>query len=82
MLAGVEYRKIDDRGLHIAVEGVPKTLVVDHIIVCAGQESLRELEVPLREKGLVVRRIGGADEARELDAKRAIEQATRMAAEV
>jgi 2,4-dienoyl-CoA reductase (NADPH2) len=57
-------------------------LDVDHVIICAGQESLRELENPLKNLGIPVRCLGGAFEARELDAKRAIEQATWMAAEV
>ena len=82
MLADVGYQRIDDQGLHITVQGQPRVLEVDHVIVCAGQEPLRDLVEPLRQRGLPVQLIGGADEARELDAKRAIEQASRLAASV
>jgi 2,4-dienoyl-CoA reductase (NADPH2) len=80
MLGGVEYLKIDDRGLHMRVEGKEKVLEVDHVVICAGQEPLRELETGLRASGAEVHRIGGADLAQELDAKRAIDQGTRLAA--
>jgi 2,4-dienoyl-CoA reductase (NADPH2) len=82
MLVDVQYVRIDDLGLHLLVGGQPRVLDVDHVIICAGQESLRELENPLKNLGIPVRCLGGAFEARELDAKRAIEQATWMAAEV
>lgn len=82
MLVDVQYLRIDDLGLHLLVGGQPRVLDVDHVIICAGQESLRELENPLKNLGIPVRCLGGAFEARELDAKRAIEQATWMAAEV
>jgi len=82
MLGGCEYEKIDDAGLHITVEGESKVLDVDHVIICAGQEPLRELLEPLKEQGKVVHLIGGADVAAELDAKRAIGQGTRLAAEL
>ncbi|BBI52182.1 hypothetical protein HORIV_46030 [Vreelandella olivaria] len=55
-------------------------LAVDSIVVCAGQESVRDLLAPLERAGTAVHIIGGADEASELDAKRAIEQGTRLAA--
>ncbi|MHA7002263.1 oxidoreductase [Aeromonas schubertii] len=80
MLAGVQYRRIDDQGLHIEVGGVAQCLPVDHVIVCAGQEPLRELEGDLRAAGKPVHIIGGADVAAELDAKRAIRQGAELAA--
>lgn len=80
MLSDVEYQRVDDQGLHIMVAGKPRLLAVDHVIICAGQEPLRDLIDPLQKRGLKVHLIGGADEARELDAKRAIEQASRLAA--
>ncbi|MDQ7728459.1 NADPH-dependent 2,4-dienoyl-CoA reductase [Halomonas sp. SpR8] len=79
-LTGCEYLKIDDEGLHIRREGVDQVLAVDSIVVCAGQESVRDLLAPLERAGTAVHIIGGADEASELDAKRAIEQGTRLAA--
>ena len=79
-LTGCEYLKIDDEGLHIRRDGVEQVLAVDSIIVCAGQESVRDLLAPLEHAGTAVHIIGGADEASELDAKRAIEQGTRLAA--
>jgi 2,4-dienoyl-CoA reductase (NADPH2) len=80
MLAGVSYECIDDAGLHITVDGQAQMLPVDTVILCAGQESMRELELPLREQGIEVHLIGGADIAAELDAKRAIAQGTEVAA--
>jgi len=80
MLAGVNYERIDETGLHITINGEPKTLPVDTIVVCAGQESRRELQAPLVAAGIPVTLIGGADLAAELDAKRAIDQGTRVAA--
>lgn len=80
MIGGCDYRKIDDEGLHVQINDVMQVLNVDHIIVCAGQEPLRDLHVPLQEQGSNVHLIGGADVASELDAKRAIDQGTRLAA--
>ena len=80
MLSGVSYERIDDAGLHISIDGQAQLLPVDTIILCAGQEPLRELEAPLRESGIKVHLIGGADVAAELDAKRAILQGTEVAA--
>ena len=80
MIPGVSYEKIDEAGLHITVGGEAKTLPVDTIVVCAGQESRRELQGPLQAAGIPVTLIGGADLAAELDAKRAIDQGTRVAA--
>jgi 2,4-dienoyl-CoA reductase (NADPH2) len=81
MLAGVEYRKIDDQGLHITVDGAPRVLAVDQVIVCAGQDALSEL-MP-KEQGANGPRfhlIGGAALAAELDAKRAIREGAELAA--
>ncbi len=83
MLAGVNYEGIDDRGLTISVGAErrrPRLLEVDTVVLCTGQEPQRELLEPLRAAGVSVHLVGGADVAAEVDAKRAIEQATRLAA--
>lgn len=80
MIGDAEYIKIDDRGLHFRTGGKDQVLEVDTIITCTGQEPLRELEAGLRKAGMAVHLIGGADEASELDAVRAIEQAVRLVA--
>lgn len=80
MLGGVVYNHIDDAGLHVNIDGRPQTLSVDNVIICAGQESNRTLADELQALGAAVHVIGGADVAAELDAKRAIAQATRLAA--
>lgn len=77
MLNGVEYLKVDDAGLHIRVNEQVRVLPVDNVIVCAGQEPMRELVDGLKKPHHL---IGGADEAAELDAKRAIDQGTRLVA--
>jgi 2,4-dienoyl-CoA reductase (NADPH2) len=77
MLAGVEYVKVDEQGLHIKVNEQEQVLDVDNVIICAGQEPLRELVDGLTKPYHL---IGGADEASELDAKRAIDQGTRLCA--
>ncbi|HLT03777.1 MAG TPA: NADPH-dependent 2,4-dienoyl-CoA reductase [Pseudomonas sp.] len=83
MLNSVEYLKIDDAGLHVSIAGgEPQVLPVDTVIVCAGQEPLRELQEGLVAAGRNVHLIGGADVASELDAKRAINQGSRLAAEL
>jgi 2,4-dienoyl-CoA reductase (NADPH2) len=79
MIAGVEYDRIDDAGLHIRVDGEPQSLDVDTIVICAGQEPRRDLVAALEAAGVRPRLIGGADVAVELDAKRAIDQGTRIA---
>ena len=79
MLSGVNYERIDDAGLHITIDGKPQVLEVDHIVVCAGQVSERSLEQPLRDAGIKVHVIGGALEAGELYAKRAISQGMKLA---
>ena len=80
MIGGVEYERIDDAGLHISVDGTSRVLAVDSIVVCAGQESRRGLADDLAALGVTTHLIGGADVAGELDAKRAIDQGTRLAA--
>jgi len=80
MLAGVDYERIDDAGLHVRIDGRRQCLPVDSIVVCAGQEPRRELEAGLRAAKVALSLIGGADVATELDAKRAIDQGTRVAA--
>ncbi len=83
MIAGVRYDRIDDRGLTVSFgEKGERTrlLEVDNVVLCTGQEPLRDLEAPLRDAGVRVHLIGGADVAAELDAKRAIDQGTRLAA--
>lgn len=82
MLSGVNYLRIDDAGLHIEHKGEEKLLPVDHIVVCAGQEPLRELYQPLLDAGKPVHLVGGADVAAQLDAKRAIHQAAHLAATI
>ncbi|MFF4338999.1 FAD-dependent oxidoreductase [Kitasatospora sp. NPDC001540] len=77
---GVEYRRIDDDGLHVTVDGEERLLPVDHVVLCAGQEPRRDLLDALRERGVEPHLIGGADLAAELDAKRAVDQGTRLAA--
>ncbi|RUR39071.1 NADPH-dependent 2,4-dienoyl-CoA reductase [Vreelandella populi] len=79
-LTGCEYLKVDDAGLHIRRDGHEQVLEVDTVVVCAGQESVRDLIAPLEASGKGVHVIGGADEAAELDAKRAIDQGMRLAA--
>lgn len=81
MLAGVEYQKIDQQGLHIMVAGKPRLLEVDHVIICAGQESLTELmPSATQSSGPRFYKIGGAALASELDAKRAIREGAELAA--
>jgi len=88
-VSGVTYDRVDDDGLHYTVDGEPQVLDVDHVVLCAGQESVRDLYDDLVASagsaghligGATVHLIGGADVAAELDAKRAIEQGTRVAA--
>jgi 2,4-dienoyl-CoA reductase (NADPH2) len=79
MIPGATYRKVDDAGLHITVDGKDMVLSVDNIILCAGQDPQRELQAGLLAAGCTVHLIGGADKAVELDAKRAIKQGTELA---
>ena len=78
---GCEYIKIDDAGLHISIDGKASVLDVDTIVICAGQEPRRELVAGLEAAGIEYTLVGGADVATELDAKRAIWQATEFAVE-
>ncbi|EKU37455.1 MULTISPECIES: NADPH-dependent 2,4-dienoyl-CoA reductase [Acinetobacter] len=80
MLAGVQYDKVDDQGLHITIDGQPSVLEVDHVVICAGQESFTAMYDQLKTDGKNVHLIGGAKEAGELDAKRAIRQGAELAA--
>lgn len=85
MIAGVQYDRIDDQGLHITVNGKSRLLEVDNVIICAGQEPRRDLATALHaldasKQGVNVHLIGGADVASELDAKRAIRQGSELAA--
>jgi 2,4-dienoyl-CoA reductase (NADPH2) len=81
-VSGVSYDRVDDEGLHYSVAGEPHVLAVDHVVLCAGQESVREVydDLTSRPDAPSAHLIGGADVAAELDAKRAIEQGTRLVA--
>jgi 2,4-dienoyl-CoA reductase (NADPH2) len=82
MIAGANYDGIDAKGLHISfgeTRDKPTLIEVDTIVLCTGQEPLRELVAPLEAAGVKTHIIGGAFEAGELDAKRAIEQGTKLA---
>lgn len=85
MISGVEYEKIDDSGLHVRIAGESRVIEVDSIVLCTGQDSRRGLADELTavlgaDTHIGIHLIGGADLARELDAKRAIDQGTRLAA--
>ncbi|MET9346138.1 NADPH-dependent 2,4-dienoyl-CoA reductase [Streptomyces termitum] len=80
MVAGVTYERIDDEGLHLTVDGEPRVLPVDTVVLCSGQEPRRGLYEELVAAGRTAHLVGGADVAAELDAKRAIDQGTRLAA--
>ncbi len=82
MVGGVQYEKIDDAGLHFRIDDKNHVLAADNVIICAGQVPLRDLVEPLQSKGLNVHVVGGALEAGELDAKRAIRQAAELAAKL
>ncbi|SMD32271.1 2,4-dienoyl-CoA reductase (NADPH2) [Reichenbachiella faecimaris] len=83
MITHVSYDKIDNEGLHVTIKGKDKQVLdVDHIILCAGQLPENSLVTELEQKGVKVTKIGGADVAAELDAKRAIDQASRLAADL
>ncbi len=82
-LSGVNYERISDDGLHISFgpdRQRPQLLAVDSVVICAGQEPVRDLETDLRSNGVDPHIIGGAALAAELDAKRAIKQGTELAA--
>jgi len=80
MIAGAQYNKIDDNGLHYSINGEDHVLNVDTIVLCTGQVPLRDLHDELEKNGISSHLIGGADVAAELDAKRAINQGSRLAA--
>ncbi len=80
MIAGASYDKVDDQGLHITVDGQTTVLDVDNVVICAGQESYTAMFDQLKADGKSVHLIGGAKEAGELDAKRAIRQGAELAA--
>ena len=79
MINGCNYKRIDDQGLHLIIGDESKTLAVDNIIICAGQDPLTEITQDLK---LPFHLIGGAHSAAELDAKSAIEQGTKIAASI
>jgi 2,4-dienoyl-CoA reductase (NADPH2) len=80
MRGGVSYQRIDDAGLHIEADGKAELLDVDHIVICAGQESVADLVPALAARGISAQVIGGAKLAAELDAERAIRDGTELAA--
>ena len=83
MVGGVNYERIDELGLHVSFGDArenPTLIEADTIVLCAGQVPARNLADELEERGTNVHIIGGADVAAELDAKRAIDQGTRLAA--
>jgi len=82
MVGGVQYEKVDDDGLHVKVGRERRVLAVDTVVVCAGQVSDASLEAPLLALGVPTFTIGGAHLAAELDAKRAIDQGSRLAASI
>jgi len=82
MLTGVDYRRIDDAGLHIVKDGEESVLDVDTVVICAGQLPENSLQQAMLDSDKQVYVIGGADEARELDAERAIRQGVELAAKI
>ena len=85
LIAGLAYQGIDDRGLTIRFgedQARTRLLEVDNVVLCTGQTPQRELLAPLQAAGRVVHVIGGADVAAELDAKRAIDQGSRLGARI
>lgn len=82
MLGGVNYQKIDDNGLHAMINGVPHFFAADSLVVCAGQQSRNELADELKGSEVNVSLIGGALSAVHLDAKRAIDEGARLAAQL
>jgi 2,4-dienoyl-CoA reductase (NADPH2) len=79
-VSGATYVRVDDEGLHLLVDGEPVVVAADTVVLCAGQDSERSLYDELVASGVPAHLIGGADVAAELDAKRAIEQGTRVVA--
>lgn len=83
MVTGVDYQKVDDRGLHFTIQGgEPQVIECDNVVVCAGQLSQKELEKELLDAKIPVHLIGGSKLAGELDAKRAIREGFELAASI
>ena len=79
IMTGVTYQRIDDAGLHVLVDGASRVIEADTVVICAGQESNRSLFDALRANGVETHLIGGAKEAAELDAMRAVDEGVRIA---
>jgi 2,4-dienoyl-CoA reductase (NADPH2) len=79
IMTGVSYQRIDDAGLHVIVDGAPRLIEADTVVICAGQESSRSLFDELQASGIETHLIGGAKEASELDAMRAVDEGVRVA---
>jgi len=82
MISGASYQRIDDAGLHATVDGQPMLIEADTVVLCTGQEPLRDLVAELQAAGCSPHLIGGRAQASELDAKRAIRQGAELAAEI
>ncbi len=82
MLAGCTYEQIDDDGLHITVKGDPRTIECDTVVICAGAESVLDLQAEIEAMGKPLHIIGGAKMAGELDAQRAFDEGVRLAAAI
>jgi 2,4-dienoyl-CoA reductase (NADPH2) len=82
MIGGVEYKSIDKSGITIDAEGKPSSIASKEIILCAGQESQRDLYDELERNGITAHIIGGAKDARRIDAERAILEAYQLALEL
>jgi 2,4-dienoyl-CoA reductase (NADPH2) len=82
MRNGVSYQRIDDAGLHIATAAGSEVLAVEHVVICAGQESVNSLAAELAALAKPVHVIGGALLAAELDAERAIREGVTLAANI
>ncbi|WP_312127683.1 NADPH-dependent 2,4-dienoyl-CoA reductase [Brevundimonas sp.] len=82
MIPGCTYERIDEKGVHVTIDGQPQLIEADTVVICAGQEPERSLHAALTQKGASVHLIGGADVAAELDAKRAINQGTILATKI
>jgi len=82
MLSECSYERIDDEGLHLSVAGEARVIEVDTVVICAGQTPHRDLQAPLEARGVDLHLIGGAERADELDARRAFDQGTRLAARI
>ena len=82
MIAGAQYKKIDNYGLHYELDGETKILEVDHVVLCTGQNSVTDLVEPLEISGKKIHIIGGALLASEIDAKRAIKEGAEIACKI